>query len=125
MEILESITNYNEIGSKMSHLNLKLILLLSLFLVASRSIAGTVSSSCTYKGIPLYGKVKIVESFPDIKVKVVENFPDLKVKNVQSFPDACGKWKYVESFPDFKIKFVDSFPDIKIKYVDSFQGVTK
>ena len=76
---------------------------MALFFTSNLSFAGELSSSCTYKGIPLYGKVKIVESFPD----------------------ACGKWKYVESFPDFKIKFVDSFPDIKIKYVDSFQGVTK
>ena len=87
---------------------------MALFFTINISIAGEISSSCTYKGIPLYGNVKIVESFPDIKVKVVENFPD-----------SCGEWKYVESFPDFKIKFVTSFPDLKIKYVDSFQGVTK
>lgn len=109
----------------MSHLNLKLVLLLSLFLIANISMAGTVSSSCTYNGIPLYGKVKIVNRFPDIKVKIVNSFPDLKVKNVQSFPTSCGKWQYVDSFPDFKIMFVDSFSDIKIKYVDSFSGVQK
>jgi hypothetical protein len=104
-------------------MKLILVLLMVLFFTMNISTAGEISPSCTYNGIPLYGKVKIVESFADIKVKVVENFPDLKVKNVQSFPDSCGKWKYVESFPDFKIKFVDSFPDIKIKYVDSFQGI--
>lgn len=101
----------------------KLILLLSFFIVGSTSLAGEISSSCTYKGIPLYGKVKIVESFPDIKVKVVEGFPDLNVKNVQSFPTSCGKWQYVENFPNFKVKFVESFPDIKIKYVDNFPGI--
>lgn len=79
-------------------------------------------TNCTFKGFKLYGKIKVVESFPDVKVKVVESFPDLKVKVVESFPDDCGKWKFVESFPDTKIKFVESFPDVKIKYVDAFPG---
>ena len=52
----------------------------------------------TYK---LYGKVKIVDSFEDIKVKIVDSFEDVKVK------------------------IVDSFEDIKIKIVDSFEGVKK
>ena len=70
----------------------------------------------------LFGKIKIVESFPDIKVKVVESFSDIKVKVVDSFPDKPGKWKIVENFPDYKVKFVDSFPDYKVKFVDSFPG---
>ncbi len=84
---------------------------------------GKVPKSCRYKGKKLWGKVKVVTSFPDIKVKVVSSFPDLKVKWVSSFPDKCGKWKKVSSFPDFKIKYVSSFPDIKIKVVSSFPGV--
>lgn len=86
------------------------------------TMPGTVCPSCTFKNFKLYGKVKVVESFPDIKVQIVESFPDLKVQQVSSFPDACGKWQFVESFPDFKIQFVTSFPDIKIKYVTSFPG---
>lgn len=84
---------------------------------------GKVPKSCRYKGKKLWGKVKVVKSFPDFKVKVVSSFPDLKVKKVSSFPDKCGKWKFVTSFPDFKIKFVKSFPDFTIKYVSSFPGV--
>ena len=79
--------------------------------------------ACTYKNFKLYGKFKVVESFPDIKVKVVDSFPDIKVKMVESFPDKCGRWQMVESFPDVKIKFVESFPDVKIKFVESFPGV--
>ena len=79
--------------------------------------------SCTWNGIPLYGKVKVVNSFPDILVEVVNSFPDLKVKKVNSFADSCGEWTFVESFPDFTVKFVNSFPDIKIKYVNSFPGI--
>lgn len=79
--------------------------------------------SCEFKGIKLYGKVKFVTSFPDIKIKYVTSFPDIKVKFVTSFPDKCGKWKKVTSFPDFKVKVVTSFPDLKVKKVTSFPGM--
>lgn len=70
----------------------------------------------------IYGKIKIVNSFPDYKVKVVSSFADLHVKLVNSFPDEPGKWQIVKSFPDFKIQFVESFPDFTIKFVNSFPG---
>jgi len=80
-------------------------------------------ANCTYKGIPLYGKVKIVSSFADIQVKVTNSFADLLVKEVDSFPDDCGEWQIVDSFPDFTVKLVDSFGDISITWVNSFPGV--
>lgn len=84
---------------------------------------GTVSGDCTFNGKRLYGKIQVVDYFPDIKVKVVTSFPDLKVQKVNVFPDSCGKWQMVTVFPDLKIKFVDHFPDIKIQYVDHFPGL--
>ena len=91
---------------------------------------GINKDNCTYvtkdgKTFNLYGKVKIVESFPDIKVQIVDSFEDLDVKLVESFPDQCGKFKLVESFPDVKVQIVEHFPDIKVKLVDSFPGVRK
>jgi len=77
---------------------------------------------CTYNGFPLYGKIKFVENFPDIKVQIVENFPDLKVKMVNNFPDDCGEWQVVNNFPDVKVQLVESFPDIKVKLVENFPG---
>ena len=82
-----------------------------------------INTACYYKGYKLYGKIKVVDNFPDIKVQVVKNFPDLKVKKVDHFPNQCGKWQFVKSFPDIKIKFVKNFPDIKIKYVNNFPGL--
>ena len=67
-------------------------------------------SDCTYKGIKLYGKVKIVSSNADIKVQVVNNYPDFKVKTVNNYADSCGKWQFVENYPDFTIQFVDNYP---------------
>ena len=84
---------------------------------------GISKEKCTYNGIPLKGKVKIVNSFADFKVKVVDSFSDIEVKTVNSFPDHCGEWQFVESFPDFTIQFVESFPDVKVKFVGSFPGM--
>jgi len=76
------------------------------------NMPGTELDSCYFEGIPLHGKVKFVESFPDFKVKFVT-----------SFPNDCGEWQVVESFPDFTIQVVESFPDIEIKPVNSFPGM--
>ena len=100
-----------------------ILTLLGLIFSTQTVFAGRVSSSCTYKGVPLYGKVKVVTSFEDFKVKKVSSFEDLKVKEVTSFPDKCGRWKFVDSFEDLKIKYVDSFEDFSIKFVDSFEGL--
>jgi len=81
------------------------------------------SGECSFEGIALHGKVKIVSWFPDIEIKVVNSFPDIKVKWVQSFPDDCGEWQVVESFPDFTIQFVESFPDLEVEFVESFPGM--
>jgi len=91
---------------------------------------GINKENCTFtnkdgKSFNLYGKVKIVENFPDIKVQIVDSFEDLDVKIVESFPDQCGKVKLVESFPDVKVQIVEHFPDIKVKIVDAFPGVKK
>lgn len=98
------------------------IALITLLALSSTSLAGKLDT-CSFKGIPLYGKVKEVDSFPDIKVEVVTSFSDLDVKTVSSFADSCGEWQFVDSFPDFKVKFVTSFADIKIRFVDSFPGI--
>ena len=84
---------------------------------------GLNKEKCTYNRIPLKGRVKIVNSFPDIKIQAVNSFPDIEVKTVNSFPNRCGEWQFVESFPDFTIQFVESFPDVKVKFVESFPGM--
>jgi hypothetical protein len=89
----------------------------------ARGAGGKVGPDCSLKGKKLFGKVKIVDAFPDLKVQVVDAFPDLKVQVVDAFPDKCGKWKMVDAFPDVKIQMVSAFPDLKIKYVTSFPGL--
>ena len=99
------------------------ILLFAVILTSAACSAKRISNDCTFNGKSLYGKVQVVNSFPDFKVKIVDSFEDLKVKNVTSFPNSCGRWQFTNSFPDFKIQFVTSFEDFSIKYVDSFEGI--
>jgi hypothetical protein len=80
-------------------------------------------AGCMFKGKKLYGKVQIVDYFPDLKVQIVDYFPDLKVQKVDYFPTSCGKWQFVDYFPDLKIQFVDYFADVKIQFVDYFPGL--
>lgn len=106
-------------GETMKLLNITLITLLA---VSTASFAGKLGS-CSFNGFPLYGKVKVVDAFPDIKVEVVNAFSDLDVKTVDAFADSCGEWQFVDAFPDFKIQFVNAFGDIKVRFVDAFPGL--
>lgn len=80
-------------------------------------------ANCTYKGVPLYGKVKIVTSYADIKVKVVSAYADLSVKRVDAYADECGEWQIVDSYPDFTIQLVNFHADVAITWVDSYAGM--
>jgi hypothetical protein len=107
-------------------LNFQLIIFLfSLFSspVVPPRMDNPIDKNCMFKGKKMYGKIKFVENFPDIKIKVVENFPDLNIKLVENFPDECGKWEIVDNFPDLKVQIVENFPDIRVKFVDNFPGL--
>lgn len=110
----------------------RLLLILSFFTSLSllakegKFIYGPDGNAIYLKGeeiYPMAAKVKIVESFPDLKVQVVNSFPDVKIKIINERPDKGCEWQIVESFPDYKIQFVESFPDIKVQFVNSFPGV--
>ena len=70
----------------------------------------------------LFGKIKYVEHFPDVKVQFVEHFPDIRVQVVEHFPDGPGKWQLVQHFPDYEVEVVEHFPDYKVKLVEHFPG---
>ena len=77
-------------------------------------------------GVPdkckLFGKIQVVDAFPDVKIQRVQAFADIKVKWVNAFADSPGEWQKVDAFPDYKVQFVDAFPDYKIQEVDAFPG---
>jgi len=56
-----------------------------------------VGSDCTARGKKLYGRVKVVTSFPDVRVQVVRGGADLRVR-------------FVEAFGDVRVQMVDAFP---------------
>ena len=99
------------------------LLALVLPLLMQSPSSAAVDANCSYNGICLHGKVKVVKNFGDIKVMVVRNFPDLRVQKVKYFPEHCGQWQFVDNFPDFTIQYVNAFPDITIQYVKNFPGL--
>ncbi|CAL2094685.1 hypothetical protein [Tenacibaculum sp. 190524A05c] len=82
--------------------------------------------SCVYKGKKLYGRVQLVEfqSQADVKVKIVNSFPDLRVRFVENFADECGEWRIVENNADLKVYITENFPDFTIQPVTSFPGLS-
>jgi hypothetical protein len=82
-----------------------------------------IGADCSFEGHQLYGRIQLVEHFPDVKVQRVKHFEDLRVKLVEHFPQSCGRWKLVERRPDTKVQFVEHFADIRIRYVEHFPGV--
>lgn len=83
-----------------------------------------VSSNGYCNGKPLWGRVRVVNSYPDFKVAVVSSYPDLRVQKVSSYPDSVGRWQFVNSYEDFSIQYVTSYPDFTIQFVDSYPGVS-
>ena len=108
-------------GLTMKKLGVILCTLALLMGLAVPALAGRANSGYC-KGVKLCGRVKVVNSFPDLKVKVVNSFPDLRVKKVNNFPDDIGEWQFVTSGEDFTIQYVNAFEDLKIQFVDAFPG---
>lgn len=86
----------------------------------------TVCNTAHAEGKPdkckLFGKIEVVDVFPDVKIQKVQAFGDIKVKWVDAFADEPGEWQKVDVFGDFKVQFVDAFPDYKIEEVQAFPG---
>ena len=85
--------------------------------------AEDITSNCTFQGIPLYGRVKIVNTNQDFNVKLVDFASNLRVKRTAVPPITCGEWQFVDTKPDFTVKFVDFAWDFTIQYVDFLPGL--
>ena len=87
---------------------------------------GLDKEDCTFtkngKTFNLYGKVRIVDNFEDLKVRIVDNFEDVRVC-FSSFGDDCGEVIIVDNFEDVKVRLVDNFEDIKVRLVNANEGV--
>ena len=96
-------------------------------ITASDSKTGLDKEHCTFtkdgKTFRLYGKVRIVENFEDVRVRLVDNFEDVRIRLVDNFEDDCGRVRLVDNFEDVKVKIVDNFEDIKVRLVDNFESV--
>lgn len=80
-------------------------------------------SNCTCKGIPLYGKVQVVNNAADFKVQIVSNAADLNVEITNCCPSECGKWQFVNNAADFTVEFVNNAGDFTIQLVNCCPGI--
>lgn len=78
---------------------------------------------CTCNGHPLYGRVQVVETAPDLRVEVVDVAPDVEVQVVDWTPRRCGEWQFVDVAPDIRVEFVDCAPDIRVQFVEYTFGI--
>ncbi len=101
----------------------RFLLILICFLPLVLFAENPIDDDCTFNGIPLYGRVKIVEEFPTFLISINDSFPNLNVRIVDGFANECGEWQIVDDFPDFTIRIVEGFSDFSIKYVDVWPGI--
>lgn len=77
------------------------------------SASGFDRGLCTFNGVRLSGKVKIVDKDADVKVMIVHDGADLRVK-LNDKSDRCGSWRLVDKGENLKVSFVSDDPDITI-----------
>ena len=93
-------------------------------LLAEKSISEPIDrDDCTCKGIPLHGKIKIVNCCADFKVEIVNCCADIDVEVVNCCGDRCGQWQFVNSGEDFTIEIVNCCGDFKARFVNCCAGI--
>ncbi len=79
-------------------------------------------SGCYFNGVPMWGKVQVVDYLADFDVQVVDYLADLDVQAADYIADSCGEWVFVDYVPDFTVRFVSYVPDFTIRFVDYLPG---
>ena len=80
---------------------------------------------CCLKGIPLYGKVKVVQYNATFRVAITQGQGDLNVCEVPYIPKRCGEWQFVDYSEDFSIEYVTGFEDFTIFFTIGTPGLGK
>jgi hypothetical protein len=73
---------------------------------------------CTYKGISMMGRIRIVDHGEDVKIRVVDRGEDVKIRLVERPALYCYEWRIVEHGEDLRVRIVDHGEDMKIRFVD-------
>ncbi len=101
----------------------RLLLLLICFLPLQMLAENPIDDDCTFNGIPLYGKVKIVDIGETFKVRIVDIGEDIKICESNFNETTCGNWQFVTIGEDFSIRFVTIGEDFTIRFVNLGNGV--
>lgn len=98
--------------------------------VSSRPLTGAATSSapsgwggCSFNGVPMFGRVKVVSVGGTFKIRFVRGNADLKVKAVGRASKKCGEWQFVSSSPAFTVSPVQSGEDFTVSLGATHPGV--
>ncbi len=83
-----------------------------------------ISENCECRGIPLYGRVRVVQRNATFRVKVTNDQADLNVQRYNMPTTICGLWYFIESEnEDFTIEYVNSGEDFSIAFTPNRPGL--
>lgn len=75
------------------------------------------SRSGTPQPQQVFGRIQVVDHFPDVRVRVVRGIADMEVRVVDALPNRQGRWQFVDHFPDFRVQFVQHHADFTVRLV--------
>jgi len=88
-------------------------------------IAGDGWNGCSFAGVPMYGRVKVVSVGGQFKIRVVGSKAKLLVKGVTKPAKSCGEWQFVSGTPTFTVEIVRTGEDFTVSFGAKRPGVTK
>ncbi len=68
----------------------------------------------------LYGKIKIVDDYEDVRVKIVDDYEDVRIEIVDDYSNSCGRIEIVDDYEDVRVKIVDDYEDVRVDIVGDY-----
>ncbi|HUW78735.1 MAG TPA: hypothetical protein VMV52_08315 [Candidatus Nanopelagicaceae bacterium] len=82
-------------------------------------------TGCTFDGVRMMGRVKVVSAGAQFQIRLVGSKADLKVKGVKRVPRKCGEWQFVSARPTFTVEIVQSGEDFTVSLGANKPGLKK
>lgn len=87
----------------------------------TRTISGW--SGCSFNGVPMSGRVKVVSVGAQFKIRLVGSNASLMVKGVTRPAKRCGEWQFVSATPAFTVEIVRTGEDFTVSLGAAHPGL--
>lgn len=81
-------------------------------------------NGCSFNGVPMFGRVKVVSVGARFKIRIVGGKAALRVKGVPKLAKKCGEWQFVSATPAFTVQIVRAGEDFTVSLGTGHPGVT-